>query len=79
MLRRQRIAAFFTFTILIICCAPYFFGWSLIGQSAKPVAALATLAATIEMQLFGPSIWRLRAYQRLKRMRASQYERSIGA
>ena len=79
LLRRQRIATFVTLAILLICIANYYFGWGVFGQFAKQVMLASLLAAAVQMHYFAPSISRMRAFQRLKRMRASQHDRSSGA
>ena len=67
-LRRQRIAALFALLVILFCAGNDYFEWGLFGRFAKGVTSLSALAGFIQFRIYGPSIGRLYAYQRLKRM-----------
>ncbi len=71
--RLQRIAAAFALLVILFCAGNYYLEWGLFGRFAKGVALLSALAAFIQFKVYGPSIQRLHAYRRLKRIkRATQ-------
>lgn len=74
MLRRQRIAAGVVFLIMLACDANAYMELGIFGRFAKGVMATTNLLAFVWIMKYGPTIFRLRAYQRLKRRRSSPTE-----
>jgi hypothetical protein len=74
MLRRQRIAAGVVLVALLTSAADVYFEIGIFGRFSKKVMAATNFVALIWMLKYGPSIFRLRAYQRLRRRRLSKAE-----
>jgi hypothetical protein len=77
MLRRQRVAAGLIMLIFLPCVANYYLELGLFGRFAKQAMALSLLVTVIFIMRFGPSIFRLRAYQRLRRSQLSKVESQL--
>jgi hypothetical protein len=66
---RQRLASGVSLSIGLLCIANYYLHLGLFGRFSKQAIALAFGVMYLQFRFYGPTIHRLRAYQRLKRSR----------
>jgi hypothetical protein len=71
-LLRQRIVAGLNLSVFLISVTNYYFDLGLFGRFSKTFMTLAIAALYIQLHFYAPSIFRLRAYRRLKRGRAAK-------
>ena len=66
---RQRVASGVSLSIGLLCIANYYLHLGMFGRFAKQAIAIAFVVMYLQIRFYGPTIHRLRAYQRLKRRR----------
>jgi hypothetical protein len=74
---RQRLAAGVSLSIGLLCIANYYLNLGLFGRFAKQAIASAFAVMYLQIHFYGPTIHRLRAYQRLKRSRLLRALREV--
>ena len=72
LLCRQRIASALTLFLVLPCVANFYLELGLFGRFAKQAVALSFIILALQLRFYSSSIYRLRAYQRLKRARLSK-------
>ena len=66
-LYRQRVASGLTLSLGLLCVANFYLELGLLGRFAKQAIALSFVIMALQLRFYAPSIYRLRAYQRLRR------------
>jgi hypothetical protein len=72
LLYRQRIAMGMALLLVLLCLANLCFGLGLFGRFAKQAVTVSFVIIALLLRFYAPSIYRLRAYQRLRRARLSK-------
>ena len=72
LLYRQRIASALTLLVVLPCVANFYLELGLFGRFAKQAVAVSFVIMALLLRFYAPSIYRLRAYQRLRRARLSK-------
>ena len=73
-LYRQRIASGLTLSLALACVANFYLKLGFFGRFSKQVMILSFVVMALQVRFFAPTVYRLRAYQRLKRSRLSKMD-----
>ena len=69
-LYRQRVASGLTLSLVLACAANFYLKLGLFGRFSKQAVALSFVVMALQLRFFAPTIHRMRAYQRLQRIRS---------
>ena len=58
--------------LCLLCMANFYVGLGLFGRFAKQAVGVSFVIIALLLRFYAPSIYRLRAYQRLRRARLSK-------